>query len=105
MKQGDAKFTVGQVIRHNLFDYRGVIVDVDPMYQRDDACYERMPRNRPPKDRPWYQVLVHDSDSEAYVAERNLCLDNSLKPVENAKMAGYFRDFCEGRYLPINRPH
>ncbi len=64
MSQQVAKFSVGQIIQHNLFDYRGVIVDVDPIYQRDDAWYERMARTRPPKDQPWYQILVHESESE-----------------------------------------
>ena len=59
-----SKFYVGQVVYHNLFDYRGVIVDVDPSYQKDGVWYDRMARTRPPKDRPWYQVLVHDSKSE-----------------------------------------
>ncbi|HIJ82613.1 MAG: uncharacterized protein HW380_3958 [Magnetococcales bacterium] len=100
MSQRVAKFTVGQVIQHNLFDYRGVIIDVDPDYQKDDAWYERMARTRPPKDQPWYQILVHESDGETYVAERNLRLDPSANPVENPRLEIYFRTFHQGRYLP-----
>ncbi|HAT50119.1 MAG: heat shock protein HspQ [Nitrospirae bacterium] len=100
MSQQVAKFSVGQIIQHNLFDYRGVIVDVDPIYQRDDAWYERMARTRPPKDQPWYQILVHESESETYVAERNLVLDISSQPVENPRLGNYFRSFSQGKYLP-----
>lgn len=105
MNQRVAKFSVGQVIQHNLFDYRGVIIDVDPTYQKDDVWYERMARTRPPKDQPWYQVLVHESDSETYVAERNLRLDGSLKPVENPRVEMYFLSFSEGKYFPKKNLH
>ncbi|MBF0148084.1 MAG: heat shock protein HspQ [Magnetococcales bacterium] len=100
-----AKFSIGQIIQHNLFDYRGVIVDIDPMYQKDDAWYDRMARTRPPRDQPWYQILVHESDSETYVAERNLSPDNSAEPVENPRLAAYFRSFSHGRYIPRNVVH
>ncbi|MBF0423286.1 MAG: heat shock protein HspQ [Magnetococcales bacterium] len=105
MKPRNAKFAVGQIIQHNLFDYRGVIVDVDPVYLKDDAWYERMPRNRPPKDQPWYQILVDAGDGETYVAERNLCLDNSSRPVDNPRMEVYFHSFSDGRYLPKTTLH
>ncbi|MBF0454417.1 MAG: heat shock protein HspQ [Magnetococcales bacterium] len=93
-----SKFYVGQVVCHNLFDYRGVIVDVDPSYQKDMAWYDRMARTRPPKDQPWYQILVHDSKSESYVAERNLRIDESQEPVKNPHLYKYFQSFAEGLY-------
>ncbi len=55
------KFSVGQIVRHKLFDYRGVVVDVDPTFQSTEDWYQQMAKSHPPKDRPWYHVLVHDA--------------------------------------------
>ena len=62
MKSRQAKFHIGQVIRHRLFDYRGVVLDVDPVFLGSDAWYEQVARSRPPKDKPWYRVLVHEAE-------------------------------------------
>jgi heat shock protein HspQ len=100
-----SKFYIGQVVYHSLFDYRGVIVDVDPSYQKDVTWYERMARTRPPKDKPWYQILVHDSQSESYVAERNLRVDETLKPVDNPNLHKYFKSFSNGQYRLKSQVH
>ena len=94
-----AKFNIGQLIKHKLFDYRGVIVDVDPVFEGSDEWYDEVARSRPPKDRPWYKVLVHDSDHETYVAERNLDNDSSHEPVDHPMIASYFKRFNDGHYL------
>ncbi len=60
-----AKFYVGQLVYHKRFDYRGVVVDVDPQFQGDDEWYEVMACSRPPKDKPWYHVLVHNADGRS----------------------------------------
>ena len=60
MSEARARFRVGQPIQHKRFAYRGVIVDVDPVFCGTEAWYEAMATSRPPKDRPWYHVLVHD---------------------------------------------
>jgi len=67
-----AKFTIGQIIHHKLFDYRGVIVDVDFRFLGSDEWYEQVARSHPPKDRPWYHVLVDNAVHQTYVAEQNL---------------------------------
>ena len=72
-----AKFEVGQVVHHLKFGYRGVVFDVDPCFQGTEEWYEQVARSRPPKDRPWYHVLVHDAAHTTYVAERNLQPDLS----------------------------
>ncbi len=64
-----AKFYVGQLVYHKRFDYRGVVVDVDPQFQGDDEWYEVMARSRPPKDKPWYHVLVHNAEHSTYVSD------------------------------------
>ena len=98
-----AKFSVGELIRHRLFDYRGVIVDVDQKFQGTDEWYQAVARSRPPKDKPWYHVLVDDSDHSTYVAERNLQADDRLEPVEHPLLERYFSRFENNRYLRIER--
>ena len=93
-----AGFSVGQLIRHKRFDYRGVIVDVDPVFQLDEEWYEQVAQSRPPKDQPWYHVLVHDSDQTTYVAERNLAPDESAEPVRHPLLDDFFGGFSGGRY-------
>ena len=96
---GEAKFAVGQVIHHRLFDYRGVIVDVDPEFQGTEEWYEQVALTRPPRDIPWYHVLVHDLSSETYVAERNLEADDSGEPVEHPYLENVFAEFKDGTYV------
>ena len=81
MSGQEARFRVGQPIHHRLFDYRGVVIDVDPTFQGSEERYEVMARSRPPKDKPWYHVLVHDAGHRTYVAERNLEPDLSGAPM------------------------
>jgi heat shock protein HspQ len=97
MKQ--AKFSIGHCIQHKLFDYRGVIVDVDPEFQGTEEWYATMAKSRPPKNEPWYHVLVHDEAHETYVAERNLILDASNEPVNHPLVNEFFREFRKGHYL------
>lgn len=101
MKQ--AKFAIGQCIRHRLFDYRGVIVDIDPEFLGSDEWYQQVARSRPPRDEPWYHVLVHDAGNETYVAERNLFSDDSLDPVNHPLLDEFFSDFNDGLYTTGRR--
>lgn len=98
MSEQRARFLVGQPIHHRLFDYRGVVVDVDPIFQGADAWYERMARSRPPKDQPWYHVLVHDSEHRTYVAERNLEPDLSGSEIKHPDVQEFFGAFQDGLY-------
>lgn len=85
-----AKFNVGQLVHHKLFDYRGVVVDVDPHFLGTEDWYTKSASSRPPKDRPWYHVLVDDSAHQAYVAERNLEADGSDAPVSHPELTKHF---------------
>ena len=96
MKQ--AKFSIGQCVQHRLFDYRGVIVDVDAEFLGSDEWYDEVARSRPPKDEPWYHVLVHDADNETYVAERNLEQDQTYEPVNHPLLNEFFSGFEQGIY-------
>jgi heat shock protein HspQ len=101
MSQTQAKFHIGQVIHHRRFDYRGVILDVDPIFMGSETWYEQVARSRPPKDRPWYRVLVHGGDQETYVAERNLEPDGSRDPIEHPRLSDFFAAYEDGRYRPL----
>lgn len=92
-------FSIGDLVHHKLFDYRGVVVDVDPQMMLSDEWYEAVARSRPPKDKPWYRVLVHNASHETYVAERNLEPDTSAAPVRHPLIESYFRGFSDGRYV------
>ena len=93
------KFAIGQLVRHRLFDYRGVIVSVDLTFQLSSEWYEQVAKTRPPKDQPWYRVLVHDTEQVTYVAERNLEPDESGEPIEHPQLFKFFNEFRDGYYL------
>ncbi|MFQ5954261.1 MAG: heat shock protein HspQ [Kiloniellales bacterium] len=95
-----AKFQVGQLVEHRLFDYRGVVYDVDPVFQGTEEWYETVARTRPPKDQPWYHVLVHNGIHGTYVAERNLKADDSDEPIVHPATDEFFDGFAGGKYIP-----
>ena len=101
MTDNRALFRMGQVVQHRLFDYRGVIVDVDPEYQGTEEWYETMAQSRPPKDKPWYRVLVHGAEHVTYVAERNLSPDEDEEPVDHPEITVHFRGYENGTYIPL----
>ena len=98
-----AEFSVGDLVHHKLFDYRGVIIDVDPHLMLSDEWYDTVARSRPPKDQPWYRVLVHDAILETYVAERNLEADTSGEPIRHPLIETCFQSFSDGHYLTAGR--
>ena len=98
----EVKFSVGGLIHHRLFDYRGVIVDVDQNFQGTDEWYQQVARSRPPKDKPWYHVLVHDGEHSTYVAEQNLELDTNLEPIVHPMVGQFFSRFENGAYVRID---
>jgi len=94
----DVSFSIGQVIRHVRFGYRGVIFDVDPEFRGSDAWYEQVARSRPPKDRPWYHVLPDGAEHTTYVAERHLAADPAPGPLKHPLLDTYFEGYADGRY-------
>jgi heat shock protein HspQ len=96
-----AHFTIGEVVRHRLFDFRGVIFDVDPSFANSEEWYEAIPEEiRPPRDQPFYHLLAENSDSSyiAYVSQQNLVRDHSEEPIDHPAIPAYFESFDEGRY-------
>lgn len=105
MWNGSAQFFPGQVVHHTRFGYRGVVVDVDPAFEGSSQWYLQMARSRPPKNRPWYHVLVDGTELVTYVAERHLSVDETGDPVEHPNLGLFFCDFRDGNYIarrPLN---
>ncbi len=101
MEITNCKFTTGQLIHHLRFDYRGVIVDMDATFQKTDEWYEQVARSRPPKDKPWYHVLVEGSFHTTYVAERHLETDPTGEPIEHPLLDQFFNGFENGYYIQV----
>ena len=103
-----AKFAIGQVVRHRLFPFRGVIFDVDPQFSNTDEWYEAIPVDaRPHKDQPFYHLLAENSETEyiAYVSEQNLLEDQSGDPVRHPQLREFFDKTADGRYAARGRAH
>ena len=93
-----ARFGMGEIVQHDLFGYRGVIVDVDASFKGDELWYITNAPGDPPKNQPWYHILVHGSVHHAYAAEINLIKDDTLAPVEHSELDYFFDGFKDGLY-------
>ena len=93
-----AKFQIGQIVQHKLFDYRGVIFDIDPVFQGSEEWYEHVAQSRPPKDKPWYHVLVHEANHTTYVAEQNLDLEEHPKSIQQPLINSLCTKFAGSQY-------
>jgi heat shock protein HspQ len=107
---GSAKFGIGQVVRHRLFSFRGVIFDVDPVFNNTEEWWNSIPEEiRPRKDQPFYHLLAENEETEyvAYVSEQNLLVDDTGEPVRHPQVRDYFEGFDSRRktYRPRDRHH
>jgi len=108
---GAAKFQIGQVVRHRLFSFRGVIFDVDPEFNNTEEWWNSIPAEvRPRRDQPFYHLLAENEESEyvAYVSEQNLLVDDNTDPVRHPQVNEYFvgHDRIMNRYtLKPKRAH
>jgi heat shock protein HspQ len=96
-----AKFALGQVVKHRIFPFRGVIFDVDPVFDNTEEWWQSIPEEvRPRKDQPFYHLLAENDDSSyvAYVSEQNLLPDDTEKPIGHPHTALIFSEFRGGRY-------
>ena len=97
----EARFAIGEVVRHRLFDFRGVIFDVDPEFANSDEWYDAIPEAiRPAKDQPFYHLLAENAESAyvAYVSQQNLVTDESDEPVDHPAIASMFGKRAGSRY-------
>ncbi|WP_294089908.1 heat shock protein HspQ [Sphingomonas sp.] len=102
-----ASFAIGDVVRHRHFDFRGVIFDVDPVFNNSEEWYASIPAHiRPRKDQPFYHLLAENADSSyvAYVSQQNLMLDDSEEPINHPAIDGLFTGYQDGRYR-LRREH
>ncbi|KAA0971224.1 heat shock protein HspQ [Aureimonas fodinaquatilis] len=96
-----ARFHIGQIVRHRMFPFRGVIFDVDPEFDNTEEWYMSIPEQaRPRKDQPFYHLLAENAESEyiAYVSEQNLEHDEAGGPVNHPQLAEMFDGPIDGRY-------
>ena len=97
----EAKFTIGDVVRHRIFEFRGVIFDIDPVFANSEEWYDSIPPEvRPAKDQPFYHLFAENSENSyiAYVSQQNLLADNQHGPVDHPAVGGYFGEWSGARY-------
>src|SRR5437016_5420536 len=100
-KTRNARFKIGQVVRHRLFPFRGVVFDIDPEFNNTEEWYQSIPAEvRPHKDQPFYHLFAENAETEyiAYVSEQNLLPDTSGKPVRHPQVAKIFEQDETGSY-------
>jgi heat shock protein HspQ len=98
-----ARFKLGQVVRHRVFSFRGVVFDIDPEFNNTEEWYQSIPAEvRPHKDQPFYHLFAENAESEyiAYVSEQNLLPDTSGEPVRHPQVAEVFERDRDGGYRP-----
>lgn len=101
MLKKSAKFSLGQVVKHRVHPFRGVVFDIDATFDNTDEWWESIPEDiRPVKDQPFYHLLAENDMSYyvAYVSEQNLLRDDSGDPVEHPEVAAMFGPLTDGRY-------
>lgn len=107
----EAKFPIGQPVRHLIFGFRGVVFDIDPEFANTEEWYQSIPEEvRPRKDQPFYHLFAQNNHDQspyiAYVSEQNLVPDDSGEPpIQHPEMEIYFNRTDSGRYVsrgPVN---
>ena len=102
-KTRTAKFQIGQIVRHRLHPFRGVIFDIDPEFNNTEEWYKSIPADRRPrKDQPFYHLFAENAETEyvAYVSEQNLLPDESGEPVRHPQVKQVFERARDGSYKP-----
>ena len=96
-----AKYKLGQVVRHRVFAFRGVVFDIDPVFNNTEEWYQAIPPEvRPHKDQPFYHLYAENAETEyiAYVSEQNLLPDTSNEPIRHPQVAESFVRDEQGSY-------
>ena len=97
-----AKFRIGEVVKHRLFSFRGIVFDVDPEFDNTDEWYQAIPEDiRPAKNQPFYHLLAENDDTEyvAYVSEQNLLIDDNGNPLRHPQIDEWFNIDDKGHYI------
>jgi heat shock protein HspQ len=105
MSANIAKFSIGTIVKHKHFDFRGVIYDVDFEFNNSEEWYQSIPKDvRPRKDQPFYHLLAESNDVtyEAYVSEQNLLIDDSKQPIKHPLINEIFVGKKGSNYLKVS---
>ncbi len=97
-----AKLYIGEIVRHRVYPFRGVIFDVDPTFANTEEWWQSIPEEvRPKKDQPFYHLLAENEETTyiAYVSEQNLLVDQSGQPVAHPQVDDIFSGIEDGRYV------
>ncbi len=100
-RQTRARFAIGDIVRHRIYDFRGVIFDIDPVFANSEEWYESIPPEvRPNREQPYYHLLAENGESSyvAYVSQQNLLADGESGPVDHPSLSQLFEDFEGDRY-------
>ena len=101
-----AKFAIGQVVKHRIHPFRGVIFDVDPVFANTEEWLTAIPAEaRPRRDQPFYHLLAENAQTTyvAYVSEQNLLPDDTGKPVSHPQVPHFFKELKRGHYVSRER--
>ena len=101
-----AKFSIGQVVKHRIYPFRGVIFDVDPIFANTEEWLSSIPEEvRPRRDQPFYHLLAENAQTTyvAYVSEQNLLADETGKPVGHPQVPHFFKELKRGQYVSRDR--
>ena len=102
MQVRQAKFQIGDIVKHRIYPFRGVIFDVDPVFSNTEEWWNSIPaHSRPAKDQPYYHLLAENAETSyiAYVSEQNLLTDNSNEPISHPQVSEMFCGIEDGRYV------
>jgi len=97
-----ARYRIGEIVRHRVYPFRGVVFDVDPVFANSDEWWLAIPEDiRPAKDQPYYHLLAENAETTyvAYVSEQNLVPDDSGGPVGHPNVDELFSGIEDGRYV------
>ncbi|WP_066560349.1 heat shock protein HspQ [Croceicoccus bisphenolivorans] len=97
----EARFAIGDIVRHRLHDFRGVVFDIDPVFANSEEWYESIPQeSRPTREQPFYHLFAENDDSSyiAYVSQQNLIEDGEGGPVDHPSIEMVFGNFLDGHY-------
>ena len=101
MKFRTAKYSLGQIVKHRKYPFRGVVFDIDPTFANSEEWWLSIPEEmRPIKEQPFYHLFAENAETEyvAYVSEQNLLPDDTGKPVRHPQIAEMFEMTRNGDY-------
>ena len=97
----DPLFNIGDIVKHRIYPFRGVIVDVDPEFSNTEEWYQSIPAEiRPSRDQPYYHLMAENTETfyTAYVSQQNLVDDGDNGPLEHPDLDEIFSGMEKGKY-------